>query len=212
MPTSPANPERLPITELAPLLRAGQLSSQALTEACLARIAADNARLNAFILVLEQEALAQAREADREIAAGRYRGPLHGVPISFKDLMDLRGTPTTAASRVREGHRADHDAPVVARLRDAGAIFVGKCNLHEFAFGTTSEDSAFGPVRNPLDPSRVAGGSSGGSAAAVAAGMSIASIGTDTGGSIRIPAAACGTVGLKPALGELPLDDIVPLN
>ena len=212
MPTSPANPERLPITELAPLLRAGQLSSQALTEACLARIAADNARLNAFILVLEQEALAQAREADREIAAGRYRGPLHGVPISFKDLMDLRGTPTTAASRVREGHRADHDAPVVARLRDAGAIFVGKCNLHEFAFGTTSEDSAFGPVRNPADPSRSAGGSSGGSAAAVAAGMSIASVGTDTGGSIRIPAAACGTVGLKPALGELPLDDIVPLN
>ncbi|MDE3154595.1 MAG: amidase [Acidobacteriota bacterium] len=212
MPTPPANPERLSITELAPLLRAGHLSSRALTDACLARIDADNSALNAFILVLAGEARAQAEEADREIASGLYRGPLHGIPISLKDLMDLRGTPTTAASRVREGHRADRDATVVGRLREAGAVFVGKTNLHEFAFGTTSEDSAFGPVRNPVDRSRSAGGSSGGSAAAVAAGLSVASIGTDTGGSIRIPSAACGVVGLKPALGDLPLDDIVPLN
>ncbi|HVC18636.1 MAG TPA: amidase [Vicinamibacterales bacterium] len=202
----------LPLTALAPMLRDGRVSSETLTRACLDRIAADNGRLNAFTQVFEEQALAQAGEADREIAHGRWRGPLHGVPVSLKDLLDVRGMPTTAASRVREGHRAGADAPVVSRLREAGAVLIGKCNLHEFAFGTTSEDSAFGPVHNPRDPSRSAGGSSGGSAAAVAAGMSIASIGTDTGGSIRIPAAACGTVGLKPAHGELPLDGIVPLN
>ena len=201
-----------PIPELAAALRARRITSEALTAACLARIDADSARLNTFILVLGEQALADARQADRDLAAGRDRGALHGMPISLKDLLDLRGTPTTAASRVREGHVATDDAPVVARLREAGAIFIGKTNLHEFAFGTTSEDSAFGPVRNPLAPERSAGGSSGGSAAGIAGGMSIASIGTDTGGSIRIPSACCGTVGLKPSHGELTIDGIVPLN
>jgi aspartyl-tRNA(Asn)/glutamyl-tRNA(Gln) amidotransferase subunit A len=154
----------------------------------------------------------RAREADQELAAGHDRGPLHGVPVSIKDLLDVRGVPTTAASRVREGHVADRDAPAIAHLRYAGAVFIGKTNLHEFAFGTTSGDSAFGPVRNPHDPTRSPGGSSGGSAASVVTGMALATIGTDTGGSIRIPAAACGLVGLKPSMGEVSIDGVVPLS
>jgi aspartyl-tRNA(Asn)/glutamyl-tRNA(Gln) amidotransferase subunit A len=202
----------LSISTLASCLASGELSSAEVTEACLERIAADNGRVNAFIAVLADGARADARRADAEIAGGRYRGPLHGVPISLKDLIDLAGAPTTAASRVLEGRVAASDAAVTARLRNAGAVFLGKCNLHEFAFGTTSEDSAFGPVRNPSDPTRSAGGSSGGSAAAVVTGMGVASIGTDTGGSIRIPAAVCGCVGLKPTIGELPGDGVIPLS
>jgi aspartyl-tRNA(Asn)/glutamyl-tRNA(Gln) amidotransferase subunit A len=202
----------LTIAELSNRLASGQVSSSDVTEACLERIAADSGRLNAFITVLADEARADARRADIEIASGGYRGPLHGVPISLKDLIDLAGAPTTAGSRVLEGHVAVADATVAARLREAGAVFLGKCNLHEFAFGTTSEDSAFGPVRNPWDSTRFAGGSSGGSAAAVVAGMGFASIGTDTGGSVRIPAAVCGCVGLKPTSGELPCDGIIPLS
>ena len=141
----------LSISELAPRLAAREVSSLEVTEACLSRIAADNPRFNAFITVLGDQARQDARRADAEIAAGRYRGPLHGVPISLKDLIDLAGVPTTAASRVLDGHVARADAVVAARLREAGAVFLGKCNLHEFAFGTTSEDSAFGPVRNPRD-------------------------------------------------------------
>src|SRR5262249_4031786 len=162
--------------------------SEQVTEECLQRIALDNERLNAFIAVMADEARRRACQADQEIAAGRDRGPLHGVPISIKDLIDIRGLPTTAASRVREDHVADRDAATIAHLAQAGAVFVGKTNLHEFAFGTTSEDSAFGPARNPHDPTRSPGGSSGGSGASVAVGMALASIGTDTGGSIRIPA------------------------
>src|SRR5258707_2989676 len=168
-------------------LRAGDITSTQATEECLQRIEADNPRLNAFILVMAEDARRQAREADRELAAGRDRGALHGVPISLKDIFDVRGVPTTAASRVREGHVADRDAPAVAHLRQAGAVIIGKANLHEFAFGTTNEDSAFGPARNPHDPSRSPGGSSGGSGARIAACMALASIGTDTGGSIRLP-------------------------
>jgi aspartyl-tRNA(Asn)/glutamyl-tRNA(Gln) amidotransferase subunit A len=200
------------IAELAPRLASREISAAELTDECLSRIALGNGRLNAFITVLDREAREQARRADAETAAGRRRGALHGIPISLKDLIDLAGTPTTAASRVLAGRAPSADAAVAARLRDAGAVFLGKCNLHEFAFGTTSEDSAFGPVRNPWDPTRSAGGSSGGSAAAVVAGMGLASIGTDTGGSIRIPAAVCGCVGLKPTFGELPCDGIVPLS
>jgi aspartyl-tRNA(Asn)/glutamyl-tRNA(Gln) amidotransferase subunit A len=192
-------------------LVAGELTSEALTRACLDRIA-ERRDLNAFIAVFEETAVAEAREADRELAAGRVRGALHGIPISLKDIIDMRGVRTSAASRVRAGHVAPDDAPVTTNLRDAGAILIGKCNLHEFAFGTTSEDSAYGAVRNPANPGHVAGGSSGGSAAAVAAGMSLASIGTDTGGSIRIPAAACGVVGLKPTLNEVSTAGVVPLS
>jgi aspartyl-tRNA(Asn)/glutamyl-tRNA(Gln) amidotransferase subunit A len=193
-------------------LRAHELTSEQVTNECLQRVEADNPKLNAFILITGDEARRQAREADRELAAGRDRGALHGVPIAVKDLVDMRGLPTTAASRVREGHVAERDAAAIAHLRQAGAVFVGKTNLHEFAFGTTSEDSAFGPARNPVDPSRSPGGSSGGSAASVACGMSLAAVGTDTGGSVRIPAAACGIVGLKPSWGEISCDGVVPLS
>ena len=181
-------------------------------EVALAAIAEHNARTNAFVMIDETGARAAARAVDEERRRGGDRGPLHGMPISVKDLIDVAGQPTTAASRVRRGHVALRDAPVVQRLREAGAVLIGKTNLHEFALGTTSEESAYGPVRNPHDTSRSAGGSSGGSAAAVATGMGMASIGTDTGGSIRIPAAACGVVGFKPSLGEVPTDGVVPLS
>lgn len=178
----------------------------------LARIAELNPQLNAFIAVFEREAMEQARSLDEEQRLGRSRGPLHGRTISLKDLIDVRGFPTTAASRVRTGHVAHSDAMLVTRLREAGAILIGKTNLHELALGTTSDVSAFGPVRNPRNPARSPGGSSGGSAAAVAAEMGWASIGSDTGGSIRIPASACGVVGLKPSFGEVPMVGVVPLS
>jgi aspartyl-tRNA(Asn)/glutamyl-tRNA(Gln) amidotransferase subunit A len=204
--------DTLTIESFAERLRAGELTAEQVTDLCLQRIADGNPRLNAFILVMADGARRQAREADRELAAGVDRGALQGVPISVKDLIDVAGTSTTAASRVRDGHVARHDAPVVAALRTAGAVVIGKANLHEFAFGTTNEESAFGPARNPHDPSRSPGGSSGGSAAGIAAGMALASLGTDTGGSIRIPAAACGIVGLKPRYGEISADGVVPLS
>lgn len=202
----------LTIAALAPRLAARELTAVSLVERCLEQIDRHDRELNTFITVMADSALAAARAADHEIATGRYRGPLHGVPISIKDLIDIQGLATTAASKVRAGHRADADAPVVARLRAAGAIVIGKTNLHEFAFGTTSEDSAFGPVRNPYDRSRGAGGSSGGSAASIVTGMCHGSVGTDTGGSIRIPAAACGIVGFKPTFGRVPCDGVVPLS
>ncbi len=207
--TSPAD---LSIEAFGRLLRARTVTAIEATNACLERIERDNPKLNAFITVMAESARREAKAADEELAAGRDRGPLHGVPISVKDLFDVEGTPTTAASRVREGHIARHDAPVISALRRAGAVIIGKNNLHEFAFGTTSEDSAFGPARNPQDTSRSPGGSSGGSAAAIVAGMSLAAIGTDTGGSIRIPAAACGVVGLKPTYGEVSAEAVVPLS
>ena len=200
------------IAELARALQARELTAEAVTKRCLSAIAERNPSLNAFIAVLADAAREQARRADTEIAAGRSRGPLHGVPVSLKDLIDLTGTATTAASRVRQGHMADADATVVTRLREAGAVLIGKTNLHEFALGTTNEDSAFGPARHPLDPSRSPGGSSGGSAVSVLADMAYASVGTDTGGSIRIPSAACGLVGLKPTIGEIPTDGVFPLS
>ena len=183
-----------------------------LVEASLDAIARHNPSTNAFILVDAEGARAAARAVDDERRRGVDRGALHGMPISIKDLIDIAGQPTTAGSRVRAGHIAGRDAPVVQRLREAGAVLIGKTNLHEFALGTTSEDSAYGPVHNPRDLARSAGGSSGGSAAAVATGMGLASLGSDTGGSIRIPAAACGVVGLKPSIGEVPTDGVVPLS
>lgn len=200
------------ITDLARALKARTITAEAVVDGCLREIAERDGGVNAFITVLADEARAAAQAADADIAAGRYRGPLHGVPVSVKDLFDMRGTTTTAASHVRREHRAVGDALAVRRLRDAGAIVVGKTNLHEFALGTTNEESAFGPVRHPLDANRSPGGSSGGSAASVLAGMAFASLGTDTGGSIRIPAAVCGLVGLKPALGDVPADGCVPLS
>jgi aspartyl-tRNA(Asn)/glutamyl-tRNA(Gln) amidotransferase subunit A len=200
------------ISEISPKVAAGKVTSEKLTENCLATIAELNPKLNAFITVTADQALARARQADKEIAGGRHLGPLHGIPISLKDLIDVEGTPTTAGSLVRKDMTAAADAVVTRQLRQAGAVFVGKTNLHEFAFGTTSEDSGFGPARNPHDPGRSPGGSSGGSGIAVATGMSLGSIGTDTGGSIRIPAAACGVVGLKPEYGRISTHGVVPLS
>lgn len=200
------------ITTLAPRLASGEVKAERLTEDALAVITSLQPQLNAFITVCADEALARARAVDKEIAGGRYLGPLHGIPVSLKDLVDMAGLPTTAASKVREGRIARRDAPVVQHLRAAGAVLVGKTNLHEFAFGTTSEDSGWGAARNPVDPSRSPGGSSGGSAIAVKTGMSVASVGTDTGGSVRIPAAACGVVGLKPGWGEISAEGVVPLS
>jgi aspartyl-tRNA(Asn)/glutamyl-tRNA(Gln) amidotransferase subunit A len=207
--TSPAD---LDIVAAGRLLRRGELSAEALVRACLARIDELNPRLNAFITVTRDEALASAADADAALARGDDRGPLHGIPVSLKDLIDQRGTPTTAASRVTDPSPVNGDAPLTAALRGAGAVLIGKTNLHEFALGTTSDESAFGPVHHPDDFAHSPGGSSGGSAVAVATGMSLASIGTDTGGSIRIPAAACGLVGLKPSVGEVSLDGVVPLS
>ena len=200
------------IAAIAPRLARGEVKSEKLTEECLSQIEALNPKLNAFITVTADTALAEARAADRDMAGGRCRGPLHGIPVSLKDLVDLKGVRTSAGSLVRAGHVATADATVTARLRAAGAVFVGKTNLHEFAFGTTTEDSGFGAAHNPIDPTRSPGGSSGGSAIAIATGMSLGTVGTDTGGSIRIPAAACGIVGLKPEWGDLSASGVVPLS
>ncbi len=206
-------PAALPtIATTAARLRAGDLTATALVEEALDGIARENPRLNAFITVTTDLARADAAAADADLRTGVDRGPLHGIPISVKDLIDVAGYPTTAASRVRQFDVAGADAPVVARLREAGAVIVGKTNLHEFALGPTSEDSAYGPPRHPLDPMRLPGGSSGGSAAAVATGLGFASVGTDTGCSVRIPAALCGLVGLKPRFGDVPTEGVVALS
>ncbi|CAN5802965.1 amidase [soil metagenome] len=198
------------IAEIAPLVQRGEVSPLDLVRGCLVRIEARH-DLNAFITVMAESALAEATAAEREIAAGHYRGPLHGIPVSVKDLIDVVGTPTTSGSAVPPRVPV-RDAPLVRRLRDAGAVIIGKTNLHECAFGTTGDETAFGAVKNPFDTTRSAGGSSSGAAVALVEGMCFASIGTDTGGSIRIPAAACGVVGLKPSYGELSCEGIVPLS
>lgn len=198
------------IESVAAQLQSRALSPVELVRACLDRIES-RLELNAFITVMADSAVSAAEAAEREIQSGRYRGLLHGIPISIKDLVDVVGTPTTSASAVPP-RLPMKDAPIVTRLREAGAIIIGKTNLHEFAFGTTSEESAFGPVHHPKDPTRSPGGSSGGAAVALVEGMCFGSVGTDTGGSIRIPSAVCGTVGLKPAYGELPCEGIVPLS
>jgi aspartyl-tRNA(Asn)/glutamyl-tRNA(Gln) amidotransferase subunit A len=200
------------IDELRGALARGATTSEQLTTRCLDRIAALNPRLNAFIAVTAEAALTAARTADRARAAGSAVGPLHGIPVSIKDIIDQAGLPNTAGSRLRRDVVAATDATVTARLKRAGAVLVGRTNLHEFAFGTTTEDSGFGLARHPVDDTRSPGGSSGGSGIAVKTGMSIASIGTDTGGSIRIPSAACGVVGLKPGWNEIPADGVVPLS
>ena len=199
------------ITGAAAALERGSTTSAALVETSLDAIAAHQLRTNAFTSVDAGGARDAARRADEERARGLTRGPLHGIPLSLKDLIDVAGQVTTAGSHVLDDRVAETSATLVRRLADAGAIVIGRTNLHEFAFGTTNEDSAFGAARHPLDPLRSPGGSSGGSAAAVATGMGLASIGTDTGGSVRIPAAICGLVGLKPTVGEIPTDGVIPL-
>ena len=193
------------IAELAPLVRAGAVSPVELTEQALTRIEEDGGRANAFQLVLAEEARAAARRAEDEMTGGRWRGPLHGIPVAVKDLLAMKETVTTAGSRILADHVTDRDAAAVERLRAAGAVVVGKTRLSEFAYWPGSTNPHYGPTPNPRDPTRDAGGSSSGSAAAVARGMVYAALGTDTGGSIRIPAALCGVVGLKPTFGRASL-------
>jgi aspartyl-tRNA(Asn)/glutamyl-tRNA(Gln) amidotransferase subunit A len=201
----------LTIAEASELLRRKEISPVDLTTSCLERIERLNPTLNAFITVMHDSALAQAREAESEISAGHWRGPLHGIPIGLKDLIDTAGVRTTCASALFADRVPTEDAEVVRRLKNAGAVIVGKQNLQEFAYGGTSAWSFFGPVHNPWDVERIAGGSSGGSAAAVAAGMCFGAIGTDTGGSIREPAAFCGIVGLMPTYGRVSTRGVFPL-
>lgn len=200
------------IAEASDLLRRKQISPVDLTTSCLARIEQLNPTINAFITVMHDTALAQARQAEAEIHAGNWRGPLHGIPIGLKDLIDTAGVKTTCGSALFKDRVPTEDAEIVRRLKSAGAVLIGKQNLQEFAYGGTSTSSHFGPVHNPFDLDRITGGSSGGSAAAVATGMCFGAIGTDTGGSVREPAAFCGIVGLKPTYGRVSTRGVFPLS
>lgn len=206
------------IEQIGKLFRKRKVSPVELTKLMLARIERLNPKLNAYLTVTAEPALAQAKKAEAELygprgrKGHRDRGPLHGIPISLKDNIYTTDTRTTAGSKILKEFVPQRDAVVVSQLKEAGAIILGKTNLHEFAYGVTTDNPHFGPTRNPWDVSRIPGGSSGGSAAAVAAGLCYGSIGTDTGGSIRIPAALCGIVGLKPTFGRVSVADIVPLS
>jgi len=206
------DPAGLTAAEASAAVRASTISPTELTRACLARIHKLNPAINAFITVTETEALAQAREREAELAQGKWRGPLHGIPIALKDLIDTAGTRTTAASAVFADRVPSLDAEVVRRLRNAGAILLGKLNLHEFAYGGTSSVTHFGPVRNPWNLEFSPGGSSGGSGAAVATGMCFGAVGTDTAASIRMPASCCGVVGMKPTYGRVSTRGVIPLS
>lgn len=200
------------IADLAPRLRGREISPVEITRECLSQIEKLNPTLNAFITVMAETAMDEARAAESEIARGEWRGPLHGIPIALKDLIDAQGVRTTAASALYDRRVAESDAEVVRRLRAAGAVILGKNNLHEFAYGGSSLISRFGEVHNPWDVTRIAGGSSGGSAAAVTAGMTYAAIGTDTAGSVREPGSLCGCVGLKPTYGRVSSRGVIPLS
>ncbi|MGW0811238.1 amidase [Nonomuraea sp. NPDC002799] len=212
MPVSPGPFTGRTVTDLAQDLRAGRTSSAELVKLALDAIAELDPPLNAFVTVDAGGALAAARRADDELAGGADRGPLHGVPVAVKDLIDVAGVRATMGSRHFAEHVPDADAACVTGLRQAGAVIVGKTTTHEFAYGPTGDRSANGPSRNPRDPALMTGGSSGGSAAAVAAGMVPLALGTDTGGSVRIPAALCGIAGFKPAYGAIPADGVFPLS
>ncbi|PYU24207.1 MAG: Asp-tRNA(Asn)/Glu-tRNA(Gln) amidotransferase subunit GatA [Acidobacteria bacterium] len=199
------------IEALSALLAKKKLSPVELTELYLSRIARINPKLNAFLTVASESALAEARAAERELLRGQHRGALHGIPVALKDNIWTRNLRTTVGSFILRDFLPSEDATVVRKLRRAGAIVLGKTNLHEFAYGVTSENPHYGPVRNPWKTDRIAGGSSGGSAAAVAAGLCAAAIGSDTGGSIRIPSALCGVVGFKPTFGWVSVHGVFPL-
>ncbi|HVG89914.1 MAG TPA: amidase, partial [Alphaproteobacteria bacterium] len=202
----------LSLSEASRLIRDKKISSVELTQSCLKRIERLNPKLNAFITVTAESALAQAREADAETQHGHWRGPLHGIPIALKDLFDTAGVKTTAASGLFKDRVPAQDAEIVRRLKDAGTVLLGKLNMHEFAYGGSTVISYYGPVHNPWSPDHEAGGSSSGSAVAMAAGLCYGSVGSDTGGSIRQPSAYCGTVGLKPTYGRVSTRGVVPLS
>jgi aspartyl-tRNA(Asn)/glutamyl-tRNA(Gln) amidotransferase subunit A len=215
---SDANLPFASIEEIARLFRKRKLSPVELTELMLDRIERLNPKLNAYITVSPELALTQAKKAEAELFAARGhkgqrdRGPLHGIPISLKDNIYTKGVRTTAGSKILADFVPGYDAVVVVKLKEAGAVLLGKTNLHEFAYGATTNNPHYGPARNPWDLSRIPGGSSGGSAAAVAAGLCYGSIGTDTGGSLRIPASLCGIVGFKPGIGRVSNESVVPLS
>ena len=202
----------LTLTEAADKIRTRKLSPVELTRECLTQIERLNPALNAFITVTADLALEQARTAEGEVMTGNWRGPLHGIPVALKDLLDTAGVRTTAASNQFRARVPAEDAVLVSQLMRAGAVILGKLNLHEFAFGMSGVVSAFGPARSPWDVARITGGSSSGSAAAVSAGLCVASIGTDTSGSIRCPSALCGIVGHRPSVGMLSAEGMIPLS
>ena len=198
------------LAALARALRDRSISPVEALETCLERIEAG--ATNAFITVTAERAMEAAKRAEQEIQAGEYRGPLHGVPIALKDLIFTKGVRTTMGSAFFEDHVPEHDAAVVEKLEQAGAVVVGKTNTHEFAYGPTGDRSRFGPTRNPYDQARITGGSSGGSGAAVATSLVYCALGSDTGGSVRIPAALCGVVGMKPTFGRVSKHGVFPLS
>ena len=198
--------------QLSRLIRSKEVSPVEVVEAHLARIEALEPTLNSFITLVPDQAMAAARQAEQEIQAGGYRGPLHGVPLGLKDLYYARGVRNTSGSRIFDDFVPEHDCTVAARFRDAGTILLGKLNLHQFAFGPTGENPDYGHMHNPWDPELISGGSSGGSGSAAAAGQCTLTMGTDTGGSIRIPSALCSLAGLKPTYGRLSRYGITALS
>ena len=209
---SATNLTTLTLFDASELLRNKSVSPVELAQACLERIEQLNPGLNAFITVTADAALDQAHRAEAEIQRGNWKGPLHGIPIALKDLVDIAGVPTTAASNLFRERVPGEDAEIVRRLQAAGAVLLGKLNLHEFAYGGSGVIGAFPAARNPRNPELITGGSSSGSAAAVAAELCYAAVGTDTAGSIRLPAACCGIVGLKPTYGRVSARDVIPLS
>jgi aspartyl-tRNA(Asn)/glutamyl-tRNA(Gln) amidotransferase subunit A len=202
----------LDLSEASRAVQKKEVSPVELTQACLARIEKLNPHLNAFITVTGTEALDAARKAEAEIARGEWKGPLHGIPLAVKDLIETAGVKTTGASAVLQDNVPNADAEVIRRLKSAGAILLGKLNLHEFAYGGSGVIGHFGPARNPWNTAHITGGSSSGSAAAVAACLCYGAIGTDTAGSIRLPAACCGITGLKPTYGLVSARGVIPLS